>query len=330
MYTNKKLASRRAVNKGDLLGLYLEELRRFPLLSAQEEILYGKQVQQMVSLHSSKQALAEKLHREPTQQEWSCEVKLSEAELEQIIRQGERAKRKMIEGNLRLVVSIARQYQNYGLELLDLIQEGAFGLEAAVNKFQPRLGNKFSTHAYWWIRQAVQRALANKGTTVRLPVHVTEKLNKINQVCREFTTKVGRTPTTSEIAEKLGLKPEQIQSYLEASRKPISISTMVGESKQTELSELLPSDYPSPEDWTTASCLHSDFKKLLAQLTPHQRAVILLRFGWNDGRQRTTPEICHLLNKGRGSIYQIEKRAINKLRELKIFLSDYTSSDLGK
>ena len=184
---NTKPKTTKPTFSADMVRTYLHEIGRVPLLTHEQEIVYGKQVQQMMPLLEAKEALAETLEREPTMQEWADHVDLEESALKKIINQGTRAKRKMIEANLRLVVAIAKKYQKRNMEFLDLIQEGTLGLERGVEKFDPTRGYKFSTYAYWWIRQAITRAIAQQARAIRLPIHITEKLNKIKKVQRELS-----------------------------------------------------------------------------------------------------------------------------------------------
>ncbi len=193
-----RMGSRR-YSSTDTVRAYLHEIGRVPLLTREEEIVFGKQVQQMMKLIEAKQALAKEWQRDLTNQEWAAEMELTEPELNRILQLGRRAKQKMIEANLRLVVAIAKKYQKRNMEFLDLIQEGTLGLERGVEKFDPMRGYKFSTYAYWWIRQAITRAIAQHARTIRLPIHITEKLNKIKKVQRELTQQLAGLPPLQKL-----------------------------------------------------------------------------------------------------------------------------------
>lgn len=258
----------------DAVRTYLHEIGRVPLLTREQEITYGKQVQTMMQQLEAKNTLAEQLGREPSQQEWSDAVEMSQDELQTILKQGRRAKGKMIEANLRLVVSIAKKYQKRNMEFLDLIQEGTLGLERGVEKFDPMRGYKFSTYAYWWIRQAITRAIAQTSRTIRLPIHITEKLNKIKKVQRELVQKLGRNATPGEIAQALELDPAQIRDYLLASRHPVSLDLRVGDNQDTELQDLLEDHNTSADAFVTQELLRQDLKNLLADLTEIGRAHV--------------------------------------------------------
>jgi len=310
----QKKTTKQPTFTADMVRTYLHEIGRVPLLTHEQEIVYGKQVQQMMALMEAHDALAEKLEREPTQKEWADIVKLSEGELNKIVTLGTRAKRKMIEANLRLVVAIAKKYQKRNMEFLDLIQEGTLGLERGVEKFDPMRGYKFSTYAYWWIRQAITRAIAQQARAIRLPIHITEKLNKIKKVQRELTQQLGRSPTPGEIAVALELEPSQIREYLNIARQPISLDIRVGDNQDTELQDLLEDEGPSPEHYMTQESLRQDLDDLLAELTPQQREVLTLRFGLEDGNELSLAKVGQRLNLSRERVRQLEHQALAQLR----------------
>ena len=263
----------------DPVRTYLHEIGRVPLLSHEQEICYGKQVQQMMQLQGVKQGLEQTLNRLPTRTEWAIASTITETELDRFLHLGHQAKQKMIEANLRLVVAIAKKYQKRNLDFLDLIQEGSLGLERGVEKFDPTRGYKFSTYAYWWIRQAITRAIAQQGRSIRLPIHITEKLNKIKKTQRELSQQLGRSATSVEIAAALEIEPAQIRDYLTIARAPISLDARVGERQDTELSELLEDSGISPEKYTVQESLRQELQATLEELTRQQRDVIKLRFG---------------------------------------------------
>ena len=295
------------------------------------------QVQQFVKLIEVRDRLTAQLAHRPSLERWAktAQIRVSElknalkagnqrwahlaglevGELEEIIALGTCAKEQMIKANLRLVVSVAKKYQNRGLELLDLIQEGTLGLERAVKKFDPTKGYRFSTYAYWWIRQGITIAIATKSQIIRLPVHITEKLNRIKKAQRKISQMRGRTATVEEIAQELALTPEAVRELLMTVPRSVSLEIKVGKEKDTELLDLLETEAVSSENHFVYESLQRDIRELLADLTTREREVIELRYGFLDGKSHSLADIGRTLELSRERVRQIELKALQKLRQ---------------
>ncbi|WP_036482502.1 sigma-70 family RNA polymerase sigma factor [Myxosarcina sp. GI1] len=274
---------------------YLKEIGRTPLLDAAQEVKLANQVQAMLPLLE--------------QEELTNEEK-------KIVKHGQRAKQKMAKANLRLVVSIAKKYQNRGLSFLDLIQEGSFGLIRAIEKFDPTKGYKFSTYAYWWVRQAMTRAIANQARTIRLPIHITQDLNKIKKATRQLSQDLGRQPSEQELADKLDLDIKKLRSIRQAAKRTKSRSlNIVIDDQKTELEQLLSSDSPLPTDILAETELRDRIDNLLNSLSPKQRDVIALRFGLSDGKPMTYEQIGNHCGISRERVRQIKNKALKLLRK---------------
>jgi RNA polymerase primary sigma factor len=291
----------------DPVRMYLKEIGRVPLLSMDEE----KQLAMAIE--------AGELEAQKNGQAQS-----------RVIEHGFEAKRKLTEANLRLVVSIAKKYVGRGMLFLDLIQEGNLGLIRAVEKFDYRKGYKFSTYATWWIRQAITRALADQARTIRIPVHMVETINRLIKISRQLLQELGRDPTVEEIAHEMGLTPEKVREVIKISQEPISLETPIGEEEDSHLGDFIEDqEAVAPAEAASVMLLKEKMADVLKNLTDRERKVLVLRFGLEDGHQRTLEEVGQEFGVTRERIRQIEAKALRKLRHPSRgkALKDYWSSE---
>ena len=290
----------------DPVRMYLKEIGKVNLLSSDEEI----ELAQAMDAGNAAKAQLEEL--QSAGEEIPAEVR---AELDKAIKRGERAKQRLAEANLRLVVSIAKRYVGRGMQFLDLIQEGNLGLIKAVEKFDYTKGYKFSTYATWWIRQAITRAIADQARTIRIPVHMVETINKVIRVSRQLLQELGHDPTPEEIAEEMSMPVERVREILKIAQEPVSLETPIGEEEDSHLGDFIPDeDASEPAEAASFTLLKEQLVEVLSTLTPREEKVLKLRFGIEDGRPRTLEEVGKEFNVTRERIRQIEAKALRKLR----------------
>jgi len=307
----------------DLVRSYLRDIGRVPLLSHEQEITLGRQVQELVALEELEQELEMRAGgSKPDHDQLAQAAQLTPQQLKKRLRSGQRAKERMVAANLRLVVSVAKKYTKRNMELLDLIQEGTIGLVRGVEKFDPTRGYKFSTYAYWWIRQGITRAIAEKSRTIRLPIHITETLNKLKKGQRELSQELGRTPTVTELAEFVELPEEEVKDLLCRARQPVSLETKVGDGDDTELLDLLAADGTQPEELVDGECLRSDMRDLLEQLPDLQCRVLKMRYGIpcadvpDPDEPMSLTGIGRILGMSRDRVRNLERDGLAGLRRL--------------
>jgi RNA polymerase primary sigma factor len=298
----------------DSIRLYLQEIGRIRLLRADEEIELARKIADLLELERIRAKMTDKLDREPSDAEWAEEVKMPLPQFRYRLHLGRRAKDKMVQSNLRLVVSIAKKYMNRGLSFQDLIQEGSLGLIRAAEKFDHEKGYKFSTYATWWIRQAITRAIADQSRTIRLPVHLYETISRIKKTTKLLSQEMGRKPTEEEIATRMEMTIEKLRFIAKSAQLPISLETPIGKEEDSRLGDFIESDGETPEDQVSKNLLREDLEGVLATLSPREKDVLRLRYGLDDGRMKTLEEIGQIFNVTRERIRQIEAKALRKLR----------------
>lgn len=295
----------------DPVRMYLKEIGKVPLLSPDEEIVLA---QAMSAGNDAKKQLQDTEKRRKAGEEVQMTVPEAAA-LRKLVYQGETAKQKLAEANLRLVVSIAKRYVGRGMLFLDLIQEGNLGLIKAVEKFDYTKGYKFSTYATWWIRQAITRAIADQARTIRIPVHMVETINKVIRVSRQLLQELGHDPSPAEISKEMNMPVEKVREILKIAQEPVSLETPIGEEEDSHLGDFIPDEGASePSEAASFTLLKEQLMDVLSTLTPREEKVLKLRFGIEDGRTRTLEEVGKEFNVTRERIRQIEAKALRKLR----------------
>ena len=297
---------------GDSVRAYLRDIGRIPLLEHDEEILLGREVQRLMEIRA-----CEELLHNPSQEELAQSLELTLKELRRQIRDGEKAKEKMVNANLRLVVSVAKKYTKRNMELLDIIQEGTIGLVRGVEKFDPGRGYKFSTYAYWWIRQGITRAIAEKSRAIRLPIHITENLNRLKKAQRELSQLNGEMPTLNQLSETLDLTVDEIRDLMCKAKQPTSLEIKIGENKDTALIDLLEDETQLSEMLLTRSCIKDDINELLNDLPEMKAAVLSMRYGIGHDvlEPMSMTAIGQILNMSRDRVRTLEQKGLRALRE---------------
>lgn len=307
-----------ALDSDDVVGLYLKEAGRVPLLTGEEEVSLAKR---MEAAEEAQRTLEESGDRMPLDDVYT---------LKDIIYDGELAQEHLIRANARLVISVAKKYIGRGVPFLDLIQEGNIGLIRATRKFDWRRGHKFSTYATWWIRQAVSRAVADQGRTIRVPVHMGDQLNRMRRVQMRLTQELGREPSIDELALGMDTTPDKIENLLEIARRPVSLETPIDEEGDSTFGDFVEDvNSPAPAQEVTTNLLHEQLKTALDRLPPREAQILRLRYGLEDGRVYTLEEVGQAIGVTRERVRQLEAQALNRLRQSSahVILRDYLYED---
>ncbi|MFM7361422.1 MAG: RNA polymerase sigma factor RpoD [Cyanobium sp.] len=314
----RALASIKVGPKGvyteDSIRVYLQEIGRIRLLRPDEEIELARKIADLLELEEKAAEFEADHGHHPDTKEWAAIFDMPLIKFRRRLMLGRRAKEKMVQSNLRLVVSIAKKYMNRGLSFQDLIQEGSLGLIRAAEKFDHEKGYKFSTYATWWIRQAITRAIADQSRTIRLPVHLYETISRIKKTTKTLSQEFGRKPTEEEIAESMEMTIEKLRFIAKSAQLPISLETPIGKEEDSRLGDFIEADIENPEQDVAKNLLREDLEGVLATLSPRERDVLRLRYGLDDGRMKTLEEIGQIFDVTRERIRQIEAKALRKLR----------------
>ena len=305
---------------GDSVRAYLRDIGRIPLLEHDEEILLGRKVQRLMEIKGIETEM-EVANKDDLARVLGISVK----DLKKQLREGERAKEKMVTANLRLVVSVAKKYTKRNMELLDIIQEGTVGLVRGVEKFDPSRGYKFSTYAYWWIRQGITRAIAEKSRAIRLPIHVTENLNKLKKAQRELSQMNGYMPSVFQLSDHLGLTVDEIKDLMCKARQPTSLEIKIGENRDTALIDLLEDETQLPETILERQCIKEDMREMISDLPEMQAAVVSMRYGIGDEilEPMSMTAIGQVLNMSRDRVRTLEHKALRELKTHSNQVSEY-------
>ena len=307
----------------DLVRSYLRDIGRVPLLSHEEEITLGRQVQELMSLELLESELEVNLGQKPSLEAFAVSAGLAPMQLKRKLKSGHRAKERMVAANLRLVVSVAKKYTKRNMELLDLIQEGTIGLVRGVEKFDPTRGYKFSTYAYWWIRQGITRAISEKSRTIRLPIHITEMLNKLKKGQRELSQEMARTPTLTELAEFVELPEDDVKELMCSARQPMSLQMNVGDGEETVLLDLLAGDEDLLSEQIESDCMKGDLERLLEQLPELQSRVLRMRYGMDGDDPMSLTGIAKDLGMSRDRARRLERDGLSLLESSPKGLKEY-------
>ncbi len=299
----------------DLVRSYLRDIGRVPLLTNEQEITLGRQVQEFMSLENFEKELEDKNGEKVSQEELAQHFGTTVEELKKIIKRGARAKERMVAANLRLVVSVAKKYTKRNMELLDLIQEGTIGLVRGVEKFDPARGYKFSTYAYWWIRQGITRAIAEKSRVIRLPIHITELLNKLKKAQRELSQQFSRTPSIKELADYIDISIEEVKDLMFRASQPMSLDTKIGDNEDNLLLDLIPVDDNLPNQQIEMDCMKEDLEVILQKLPELQNRVLRMRFGINGEEPMTLTGIGRILGISRDRVRNLQRDGLRGLRK---------------